>query len=41
MMWQKLEYIHNNPVVRGFVDDPTHWRYPVRGIMPGRKGWYR
>ncbi len=27
MMWQKLEYIHNNPVVRGYVDEPTHWRY--------------
>ncbi|HVC96529.1 MAG TPA: transposase [Pirellulales bacterium] len=27
MMWQKIEYIHNNPVKRGYVDDPTHWRY--------------
>jgi putative transposase len=27
MMWQKLEYIHNNPVRRGYVDDPVHWRY--------------
>ncbi|MBN1396390.1 MAG: transposase [Pirellulales bacterium] len=27
MMRQKLEYIHNNPVVRGFVDEPVHWRY--------------
>jgi putative transposase len=27
MMWQKLEYMHNNPVVRGYVDDPLHWRY--------------
>jgi REP element-mobilizing transposase RayT len=27
MMLQKLEYIHNNPVKRGYVDDPTHWRY--------------
>jgi putative transposase len=26
MMWQKLEYTHNNPVVRGYVDDPLHWR---------------
>ena len=23
----KLEYIHNNPVARGYVDDPIHWRY--------------
>jgi len=27
MMWQKLEYIHNNPVRRGYVDDSNHWRY--------------
>jgi REP element-mobilizing transposase RayT len=27
MMWQKVEYIHNNPLERGFVDDPTHWRW--------------
>ena len=24
---QKLEYIHNNPVKRGYVDEPVHWRY--------------
>jgi REP element-mobilizing transposase RayT len=27
IMRQKLEYIHNNPVQRGYVDDPLHWRY--------------
>src|SRR5439155_11323019 len=27
MMRQKLEYIHNNPVKRGYVDESTHWRY--------------
>ncbi|WP_276749979.1 REP-associated tyrosine transposase [Chlorogloeopsis fritschii] len=27
MFRQKLEYIHNNPVRRGYVDDPAHWRY--------------
>jgi putative transposase len=27
MMRQKLEYIHLNPVRRGYVDDPVHWRY--------------
>lgn len=26
-MWQKLEYMHRNPVERGYVDDPVHWRY--------------
>ena len=27
MMWQKIEYIHLNPVKRGYVDDPLHWRW--------------
>ena len=27
MMRQKLEYIHYNPVKRGYVDDAVHWRY--------------
>ncbi|TFH08268.1 MAG: transposase [Nitrosomonadales bacterium] len=24
---QKIDYIHNNPVVQGFVTDPIHWKY--------------
>jgi putative transposase len=27
MMLQKLEYLHNNPVKRGWVTAPEHWRY--------------
>jgi len=27
MLNQKLDYIHNNPVRSGYVDDPLHWRY--------------
>jgi putative transposase len=27
MLRQKLTYIHENPVRRGYVDDPEHWRY--------------
>jgi putative transposase len=27
MMRQKLAYIHDNPLKRGYVSDPTHWRY--------------
>ncbi len=27
MMLQKLGYMHDNPVRRGYVDDPVHWRY--------------
>ena len=38
MMRQKLEYIHNNPVVRGFVDDPTHWRYSSARNYAGQAG---
>ena len=26
-MRQKIEYIHFNPVKRGYVDEPEHWRY--------------
>jgi REP element-mobilizing transposase RayT len=26
MLWQNLEYVHNDPVARGSVDDPVHWR---------------
>jgi REP element-mobilizing transposase RayT len=38
MMIQKLEYIHNNPVRRGYVDDPTHWRYSSARNYEGLKG---
>ncbi len=27
MIRQKLEYLHNNPVKRGLVASPEHWRY--------------
>ena len=27
MLRQKIVYIHNNPVRRGYVDAPEHWRY--------------
>jgi REP element-mobilizing transposase RayT len=27
MMLQKLEYLHQNPVARGLVSTPEHWRY--------------
>jgi len=27
MMRQKVEYIHQNPVKRGYVDKAEHWRY--------------
>ncbi len=38
MMRQKLEYIHNNPVKRGYVDDPVHWRYSSARNYAGQAG---
>lgn len=38
VMWQKLEYIHNNPLRRGYVDKPEHWRYSSARDYAGQKG---
>ncbi len=38
MMRQKLEYIHNNPVARGYVDEPMHWRYSSARNYMGQTG---
>jgi putative transposase len=38
MVLQKLEYIHNNPVARGYVDDPLHWRYSSARNYAGQQG---
>jgi REP element-mobilizing transposase RayT len=38
MMVQKLEYIHNNPVERGYVDEPVHWRYSSARNYEGMMG---
>jgi len=38
VMREKLEYIHQNPVKRGYVDLPEHWRYSsVRNYL-GQSG---
>jgi len=37
-MWQKIEYTHNNPLRRGFVDDPLHWRYSSARNYAGQPG---
>jgi REP element-mobilizing transposase RayT len=46
MMRQKLEYVHLNPVKRGYVDDPTHWRHSsarnyagLPGLFPVQTEW--
>ena len=38
MMWQKLEYIHDNPAKRCYVDDPLHWRYSSARDYAGQQG---
>ena len=38
MMRQKVEYIHLNPVKRGYVDEPEHWRYSSARTYAGRDG---
>ncbi len=38
MMRQKIEYVHNNPVKRGYVDEPEHWRYSSARNYAGDAG---
>jgi REP element-mobilizing transposase RayT len=38
MMIQKIEYIHYNPVKRGYVDKPEHWRYSSARDYAGMEG---
>ena len=38
MMRQQLEYIHNNPVARCYVDEPVHWRYSSARNYIGQAG---
>ncbi len=38
MMREKLEYIHANPVQRGFVDRPEQWRYSSARNYAGEVG---
>ena len=37
-MRQKLEYMHNNPVKRGYVDEAVHWRYSSARNYAGLRG---
>lgn len=38
VMQQKIDYIHNNPVRAGFVDEPQHWKYSSSRDYFGVKG---
>ncbi|EPM68267.1 hypothetical protein A584_18612 [Pseudomonas syringae pv. theae ICMP 3923] len=46
LMRQKLDYIHHNPVKRGYVDVGEHWRYSSARDYEGQRGlidiqrWY-
>ncbi|AYC33724.1 transposase [Pseudomonas cavernae] len=35
---EKLDYIHRNPVKRGYVDEPEHWRYSSARNYLGQAG---
>jgi len=39
IMDQKLNYLHNNPVVAGFVSEAHHWNYSSAGDYAGLKGF--
>ena len=38
MLIQKVEYMHANPVRRGYVDEPRHWRYSSARTYEGEIG---
>ena len=38
MMEQKLDYMHNNPIARGSVERPEHWRYSSARNCAGLPG---
>lgn len=38
VMRQKLDYIHQNPVKRGYVELPEHWRYSSARNYLGQPG---
>jgi len=38
MMRQKVDYIHHNPVKRGYVDKAEHWRYSSARDYLGQQG---
>jgi putative transposase len=38
VMRQKLDYLHYNPVKRGYVDRPEHWRWSSARDYLGQPG---
>jgi len=46
MFIDRINYIHQNPIKRGYVDDATHWRYSsardyegVTGLIEVERVW--
>jgi len=46
MMLERINYIHNNPVKRGYIEEAKHWRYSsardydgVKGLVDIEKFW--
>ena len=46
MMIEKINYIHNNPIKRGYVDEAFHWRYcsardykDIKGLIEIERFW--
>ena len=38
MMIERINYIHNNPIKRGYVDEASHWRYSSARDYDGVEG---
>jgi REP element-mobilizing transposase RayT len=38
MMIDRINYIHNNPIKRGYIDEASHWRYSSARDYEGIKG---
>ena len=45
-MKEKIDYIHHNPVKRGYVEESTHWRYSsakdymgIKGLLEVERAW--
>ena len=38
MMKEKIEYIHHNPVKRGYIEEAEHWRYSSAKDYAGLDG---
>jgi REP element-mobilizing transposase RayT len=38
MMIDRINYIHNNPIKRGYVDEAAHWRYSSARDYEGVEG---